>query len=40
MYRSALEHLLYEQGFKDGMCGKKIGDLVMCARSYPGLRAP
>lgn len=24
MYRSALEHLLYEQGFTDGMCNAKI----------------
>jgi hypothetical protein len=27
MFRAALEHLLFEQGFKDGMCGKKLGDL-------------
>jgi hypothetical protein len=27
MYRSALEWLLYDQGFTDGMLGKKIGDL-------------
>ena len=27
MFRGALEHLLFEQGFKDGMCGKKLKDL-------------
>jgi len=27
MFRGALEHLLFEQGFKDGMCGKKLADL-------------
>jgi hypothetical protein len=27
MFRGALEHLLFEQGFKDGMCGKKLNDL-------------
>ena len=27
MFRGALEHLLFEQGFKTGMCGKKISDL-------------
>lgn len=24
MYRSALEHLLFEQGYKNGMCGKQL----------------
>ncbi len=27
MFRGALDHLLFEQGFKDGMCGKKLADL-------------
>jgi hypothetical protein len=27
MFRGALEHLLFEQGFKTGMCGKKLTDL-------------
>jgi hypothetical protein len=27
MYRGALEHLLFEQGYTDGMCGKKIAEL-------------
>jgi hypothetical protein len=27
MYRSALEHLLHDQGFKEDMCGKKIAAL-------------
>lgn len=27
MFRGALEHLLYDQGFRNGMCGKKIADL-------------
>ena len=27
MFRGALDHLLFEQGFKDGMCGKKLRDL-------------
>jgi hypothetical protein len=27
MFRGALEHLLYDQGFKTGMCGKKLLDL-------------
>jgi len=27
MFRAALEHLLFDQGYKDGMCGKKIADL-------------
>lgn len=27
MFRGALEHLLFEQGFTDGMCGKKLVDL-------------
>jgi hypothetical protein len=27
MFRGALEHLLFDQGFKDGMCGKKLNDL-------------
>ena len=27
MFRGALEHLLYDQGFKKGMCGQKLGDL-------------
>jgi hypothetical protein len=27
MFRGALEHLLFEQGFKTGMCGKKLLDL-------------
>jgi hypothetical protein len=27
MFRGALEHLLFDQGFKTGMCGKKITDL-------------
>ncbi|MDY7229756.1 DUF4145 domain-containing protein [Hyalangium rubrum] len=27
MYRSALEHLLEDQGFKDGMCGQKVSKL-------------
>ena len=27
MFRGALEHLLFEQGFKEGMCGKKLNDL-------------
>jgi hypothetical protein len=27
MFRGALEHLLFEQGFKTGMCGKKLADL-------------
>jgi hypothetical protein len=27
MFRGALERLLFEQGFKAGMCGKKIADL-------------
>jgi hypothetical protein len=27
MFRGALEHLLFDQGFKTGMCGKKILDL-------------
>jgi hypothetical protein len=27
MFRGALEHLLFDQGFKDGMCGKKLTDL-------------
>jgi hypothetical protein len=27
MFRGALEHLLFEQGFKTGMCGRKIADL-------------
>jgi hypothetical protein len=27
MFRGALEHLLFEQGFKKGMCGQKLADL-------------
>ena len=27
MFRGALEHLLYEQGYKDGMCGRKLSNL-------------
>jgi hypothetical protein len=27
MFRGALEHLLFEQGFKNGMCGTKLKDL-------------
>ena len=27
MFRGALEHLLFEQGYKVGMCGKKLADL-------------
>lgn len=27
MFRSALEHLLFEQGYQNGMCGSKLGDL-------------
>jgi hypothetical protein len=27
MFRGALEHLLFDQGFKIGMCGKKLADL-------------
>ena len=27
MFRGALEHLLFEQGFKGGMCGQKLADL-------------
>jgi hypothetical protein len=27
MFRSALEHLLFEQGFKEGTCGAKVNDL-------------
>jgi hypothetical protein len=27
MFRGALEHLLFDQGFKDGMCGKKLREL-------------
>jgi hypothetical protein len=27
MFRGALEHLLFDQGFKNGMCGKKLSDL-------------
>ena len=37
MFRGALEHLLFEQGFKDGMCGKKLKDLeaAVVARTAP-----
>ena len=27
MFRGALEHVLFEQGFKLGMCGRKLSDL-------------
>jgi hypothetical protein len=27
MFRGALEHLLFEQGFQKGMCGQKLSDL-------------
>lgn len=27
MFRGALDHLLFEQGFKKGMCGQKLADL-------------
>jgi hypothetical protein len=27
MFRGALEHLLFDQGYKNGMCGKKLSDL-------------
>lgn len=27
MFRAALDHLLFEQGFKNGMCGQKIAEL-------------
>jgi hypothetical protein len=27
MFRGGLDHLLFDQGFKDGMCGKKLKDL-------------
>jgi hypothetical protein len=27
MFRGALDHLLFEQGFKNGMCGQKLSDL-------------
>jgi hypothetical protein len=27
MFRGALEHLLFEQGYKEGMCGQKLADL-------------
>lgn len=27
MFRGALEHVLFDQGFKDGMCGKKLREL-------------
>lgn len=27
MFRGALEHLLFDQGFKKGMCGQKLADL-------------
>lgn len=27
MFRSALEHVLFESGYKDGMCGAKLGAL-------------
>ena len=37
MFRGALEHLLFEQGFKDGMCGKKLADLekAIAAKTAP-----
>jgi hypothetical protein len=27
MFRGALDHLLFDQGFKKGMCGQKLGEL-------------
>jgi hypothetical protein len=27
MFRAALDHLLFEQGFKKGMCGQKLAEL-------------
>jgi hypothetical protein len=37
MFRAALDHLLFHQGYKDGMCGKKIVDLeaAIKARTAP-----
>jgi len=37
MFRGALEHLLFQQGFKDGMCGKKLSDLekTIAAKTAP-----